>query len=532
MRSSRRRFLGLVVLGSAGSLLAACAQTAPLAPTIAPVPAAKTTASTPRTGGTLRALAGGPRITNGQGYDPIIQTPVPVRALSILFEGLTLMQKDFSLAPSLAESWTVSPDAKAYTFKLRKGVAFHNGREMVAADVKYSLERLLDPKNLAPSRILYAAIDKIDAPDPATAVISLKQPYAPLLALLADTSAFIVPREEVDKGNFPMAPVGTGPYRFVSHEVDKMMILDKHKDYWQKGLPRIDRLEVTDVLDLQADFLRFRAGQYDVFLDGPGEQYDTIKTQYPVYWGEGTNWVYLRLNWDKVPQFKDMRVRQALGWALDREQIANFSLPAQLVKANGGGGPLIGWAAAAQPGPFPKRDVARAKLLLQEAGVGPDFKFEIQTMRSVSYLPSTVQVAQQMLQEVGVNATITVLERAPTTAQQPTIDAYMGGSPGTFDPDADMTQWFTPGGSQNYYNFDDPQTTEILVKARGAADQTERGKLYQEAQRRIFDGTSNVLHMYNNFKFDVTYPFVMGYIYNGPKIHRWPEVKDIWIDKA
>jgi peptide/nickel transport system substrate-binding protein len=483
-------------------------------------------------GGTVRALAGGPRITNAMGYDPIIQAPVPLRALSILFEGLTFMQKDFTVAPSLAESWTVSPDGTVFTFKIRKGVQFHNGREMAAADVKYSLERLLDPKNLAPSRVLYASIDKVDAPDPTTAILTLKQPYAPLLALLADSSAFIVPQEEVDKGNFPLSPVGTGPFKFVSHQVDKQMILEKHTGYWQAGYPHVDRLEVTDVLDLQADFLRFRAGQYDVFLDGPGEQYETIKSQFPVYWGEGTNWVYLRMNWDKVPQFKDARVRQAIGWTLDRDQIASFSLPAQLVKANGGGGPLIGWAAATQPGPFPNRDTARAKQLLQEAGVGSGFKFEIQTMRSVSYLPSSAQVIQQLLQDVGIATTITILERAPTTAQQPSIDVYLGGSPGTFDPDADMTQWFTPGGSQNFYNYEDPQLTELLSQARTATDQATRGKLYQQAQQRTFDGTSNVLHLYNNFKFDVTYPYIGGYVYNGPKIHRWPEAKEIWTDKA
>jgi peptide/nickel transport system substrate-binding protein len=490
---------------------------------------ASSATATPKLGGTLKVLAGGPRITLATGYDPIGLMNQGARAESLMFEGLTKIQDDFSIGPQLAESWTVSPDGQTYTFKIRQGVKFHNGREMEAGDVKYSIQRLQDPGAVSPARLQYAVIDSIDAPDPGTVVFSLKQPYAPLLALLADDPSSVVPHEEVEKRSFAMNPVGTGPFKFVSHVVDQQAIFERNPDYWQPGFPRLDRLEVTDVLNLQADFLRFRSGAFDAFQEAPEDQFDTTRAQFPVIVSRGTNWVYLRLNWDRVPQFKDQRVRQAISWAIDRQQLASFSLPNDLVQTNGGSGALVAWAAPVQPWVYPAQDLARARQLLTDAGIS-GLKFEIQTMASVAYLPKSLQVIQQMLSAIGLNVTTTVLERAPTAAQIPTIDSYLGGSPGGYDPDNDMTQWFTPGGPLNYFNYSDDQVTGWVSQARSVVDQSQRAPLYQQAQQEIAE-TSNVLFLYNNAKFDVTAPYVKGWLYPGPAIHRWPEAKQIWLDR-
>jgi peptide/nickel transport system substrate-binding protein len=178
---------------------------------------------------------------------------------------------------------------------------------------------------------------------------------------------------------------------------------------------------------------------------------------------------------------------------------------------------------------YPNQDLAKARQLLSDAGIA-GLSFEIQTMASVAYLPKSLQVIQQMLSSIGVNATTTVLERAPTVAQIPNIDSYLGGSPGGYDPDNDMTQWFTPGGPLNYYNYSDDAVTGWVTQARSLADQSQRAPLYQQAQKQIAE-TSNVLFLYNNAKFDVTAPYVKGWLYPGPAIHRWPEAKQIWLDK-
>jgi len=138
---SRRRALRLLLLGGGGALVAACGPASPVAPT---PPAASVAApgtpvagptSAPKMGGTLKVLAGGSRITLATGYDPTGLMNQGARAESLMFEGLTKIQDDFSIAPQLAESWTVSPDGKTYTFKMRSGVKFHNGRQMEGADV-------------------------------------------------------------------------------------------------------------------------------------------------------------------------------------------------------------------------------------------------------------------------------------------------------------------------------------------------------------------------------------------------------------
>ncbi len=542
----RRGALRLFAASAGAILLAACGGSAeaPASSGAAPAAGASGSASkpaagsatssatsgatgSPKIGGTLKALAGGNRITLAQGYDPALNPGA--RAENLMFEGLTKIQDDFTIAPSLATSWTVSQDGKSYTFKLRPGVKFHNGRDMVADDVKFSLDRILDPKTLSPYRLLFSVVDGVDAPDPTTAVVRLKQPYAPLLALLADDPSFIVPKEEVAKPTFAMSPVGTGPFKFVSHQVNKNMILERHKDYWEKGFPRLDRLEVTDVLDLQADFLRFKAGEFDVFLEAPEDQFAAVKSQFQTVVSKDTNYVYWRFNFVKVPQFKDPRVIQAMSWAIDRKALADFSLPPELAFTNGGSGSMVAWAAPKEPFLYPKADLVKAKQLLQDAGVS-NLKFEIQTMSSVAYLPKSIQVVQQMLSQIGINVTLTVLDRAPAATQWPTIDSYLGGSPGSYDPDFEMSQWFLPGGSSNVYNFSDDQLTQLLTQARTPLDQTERGNLYRQAQTRAAT-VSNTMAMYNNWKFHVSYPYVKELTYPGPAEHRWPDAKLIWLDK-
>ncbi|MBV8086194.1 MAG: ABC transporter substrate-binding protein [Chloroflexi bacterium] len=493
-------------------------------------PAASPAASGPvKTGGVLKILAGGPRITNAMGYDPAAGSGG--RAVSMMFEGLTRINDDYSISPALAQSWDVSQDGKTYTFKLRSGVKFHNGRPMTSDDVKYSLERVLDPKTLSPYAKLLSVVDSISTPDPSTVAVNLKQPYGPFLALLADDPEAIVPKEEVAKGSFANNPVGTGPFKFVSADADKgNMVLAKNSDYWEQGFPRVERIEGTDVLDLQADFLRFQAGQFDMFLEAPEDQFTMIKAKYPVAVAKDTNWVYFRLNPIKIPQFKDPKMVEALNWVIDRAQLASFALPPELGYQNGGSGTMVAWAAPKEPFLFPKQDLAKAKQLLSDAGISSGFKFEIQTMRSVAYLPNSIQVVQQMLNQVGINPSLTVLERAPTASQQPMIDSYLGGSPGAYDPDFELTQWFTKGGSSNPYNFQDDQVDQLLQQARSSLDQTKRGDLYRQVQTRTAQ-VSNVLYLYNDFKYHVSQAYVKGMRYSGPAEHRWFEAREVWLDK-
>src|SRR5207237_6452973 len=110
------------------------------------------------------------------------------------------------------------------------------------------------------------------------------------------------------------------------------------------------------------------------------------------------------------------------------------------------------------------------------------------------------------------------------------IDAYLGGSPGGYDPDFELTQWFTKGGSSNPYNFQDDQVDQLLAQGRATLDQAKRGDIYRQVQARVAQ-TSNTLFMYNNFKFHVGQPYVKGITYQAPAIHRWFEAREVWIDK-
>jgi len=188
--------------------------TSPPPATSAPPAASPTTAvKQPKSGGTLTIGTN----QDAVGFDPhVTNATASVRILENIYSGLLRFNEKLEVQPDAAESYTVDSPTQ-YTFKLRKGVKFHNGREVKAADVKYSIERILDEKTGSPRRSNFAPVDKIETPDDYTVVLKLKNPYAPFLSILADRTTAIVAKEVVDAngGKLDKVAVGTGPFKFV-----------------------------------------------------------------------------------------------------------------------------------------------------------------------------------------------------------------------------------------------------------------------------------------------------------------------------
>jgi peptide/nickel transport system substrate-binding protein len=246
--------------------------------------------------------------------------------LSILYEGLLTRSEQGELQPNLAESWkSVSPTL--YEFKIRRGVTFHNGREMNASDVKYSFDRELDPKTGSPFRAIWSAVDKIETPDKWTVRFQLKQPNAPFLNYLAGPYGHqIVAKEVVEKnGDLNQVAAGTGPFRLAEYVPDSHLKLEKHKGYWRKGRPYLDGINIRIIKDESARLSAIRAGAVDVTyvtaVNAPA-----LKQDKNVVLLEGNNVFYgMTLaqfipNDSKAP-FNDKRVRQAMSLAIDRKEI-------------------------------------------------------------------------------------------------------------------------------------------------------------------------------------------------------------------
>src|SRR6516162_7164618 len=258
-----------------------------------------------------------------------------------LFDGLVELDEKLQVEPSLAEKWTISGDQKVYTFSLRRGVKFHNGREMKAADLKYSLERAARGKTPWVVEKILGAPDVIKGQgkeirgirvvNDYTLEITLERPFAPFLMLMAHDPSFVVPREEVERlgeKEFGSKPVGTGAFRFVSWRHDDQLVLEAFRDHF-RGAPYLDRVVYRVIPDENTRFQEYKTGNLEVD-DVPTGQLRAIRSDATL--GKElsitpTLGVYaLRFTMTQAP-FKDNRkLRQALNYAIDKQAVADVIL--------------------------------------------------------------------------------------------------------------------------------------------------------------------------------------------------------------
>ncbi|MCA2406932.1 ABC transporter substrate-binding protein (plasmid) [Rhizobium leguminosarum bv. viciae 248] len=330
--------------------------------------------------------------------------------------------------PSLAESFTVSPDGLTYTFKLHKGVKFSNGREVVASDVKYSIERAVDPKTQGPGAGFFGAIkgfedetggktttlSGIETPDDSTVIFNLSRPDATFLHVLAINFASVVPKEAVEAaaGDFGKKPVGSGTFILKDWTIGQQLVFERNKDYFVKGVPYIDSFKVEVGQEPLVALLRLQKGEVDIAGDGiPPAKFLEIKNSADgaqmIVDGEQLHTGYITLN-TKVKPFDNVKVRQALNMAVNKERITRI-LNGRATPANQPLPPLM-------PG-YDKSftgyayDVAKAKALLAEAGYPDGFETVLYSTNTDPQ-PRIAQAIQQDLAAVGVKAEVRALAQA------------------------------------------------------------------------------------------------------------------------
>ncbi len=332
------------------------------------------------------------------------------------------------LEPDLAESYSVSDDGKTYTFKLRDGLKFHNGRAVTAADVKYSIERSVNPATQSPGGGYFSAIAGYDdmvggkatelsgiaAPDDKTVVITLTRPDATFLHLMAINFAYVVPKEEVEKAgaDWGKKPVGTGAFKFVEWAPGQRLTLERNKDYFRQGVPYLDKLTFEFGQDPTVAVLKLKNGEIDIVGDGiPPAQFAEIMADAAnkelVAVGEQLHTGYVTMN-VTAPPFDNVKVRQAVNMAIDKERITRM--------INNRGKPASQALPPAMPGYNTEQkgyafDPEGAKKLLAEAGHPDGFATEIYAM-NVDPNPRIAQSIQQDLAAVGIKAEIKALAQA------------------------------------------------------------------------------------------------------------------------
>jgi ABC-type transport system substrate-binding protein len=333
------------------------------------------------------------------------------------------------LEPDLAESYSISDDGQTYTFKLRDGIKFHNGRALTAADIKYSIERAVNPATQGPGAGFFGSIKGYDemvgdakatelsgitTPDDKTVVIQLTRPDATFLHVMAINFSYAVPKEEVDKfgADFGRNPVGTGAFKLVEWVPGQKTELERFADYYRQGVPYLDKLTFEFGQDPTVNVLRLRKGEIDIAGDGiPPAQFNEAMNDPAnkdlIAKGEQLQTGYITLN-VKTPPLDNPKVRQAINMAVNKDRIVRI--------INNRGVPANQPLPPAMPGYDTSYsgyafDPEAAKNLLSEAGFADGFSTELYAM-NVDPNPRIAQAIQQDLAAVGIKAEIKSLAQA------------------------------------------------------------------------------------------------------------------------
>jgi peptide/nickel transport system substrate-binding protein len=412
-------------------------------------------------------------------------TATPATATSgIVFynvqESLVKVDRHGKLVPSLAERWHTA-DNRNYTFFLKKGVRFHNGREMKAADVKYCFERALNPETKHPYAKDYEAIGDIIVKDDYTVTFALKTVNANFLQNVARAGASIYPRETVD--TMKSHPVGTGPFRFEEWVRGDRVVLAKNGDYHVKGLPRLDRVTFRFITDPNAVLAALKAGDIDVSLFGLGPEHvqSLLKdARYQVISGDTTNDVILSMNNSRKP-YSDVRVRRALTYGINKADVlkgAMFGMGKILGSNVDPLNPYYVDMSRAMP-----HDPAKARKLLAEAGYPNGFDTVLKVTPQYEYTVRSGQVIADNLKKAGVNVKIEQIEWGQWLSRvfrEADFDLSIIGHAEAWD----IKNYANP---KYYFRYDSAKFQGLFAKSEITVDDKARREVYAEMQKVLVE---------------------------------------------
>ncbi len=447
----------------------------------------------PQYGGTLIYAAG----ADPDSLDPPNTQSNPGEAMNrMIYENLVRFDEKLRLVPGLATKWDLSKDGKTWTFYLRKGVKFHDGTPFNAEAVRLYFERVLGPEKPLKAPLFTPFVDRVEVVDDYTIKVHLKTPFAFFLNHIAHSAGGIASPAALKKWgkDITLHPVGTGPFKFVEWIPGDHLTLERNEDYWA-GRPYLDRIIVRTVKEDSARVLMLEAGDAHVIVRIPPEDIPRLAQggKVKLDMGQTNRALYVGLNNLKKP-FDDVRVRQALNYAIDKEGIVKNIYQGMAMVIPGPVGPLSTGYYPAKGYPY---DPAKAKKLLAEAGYPNGFKASMWTPKG-RYLKDfeLMQAIQQQLKEVGVETTFESMEWAAYLAitRKPPAEArqeifLMGWSPSTAEarwglyPLFHSEQWAPKGDNRWFYT--NKKFDEAIEKATVAVDIKTRDRYLKEAQEIV-----------------------------------------------
>ncbi len=490
-------------------------------------------AQQPKYGGTLR-VAWEQDVT---GFDPHWTSGLQVTHIAgNLFNSLVTIDEHLNYIPELAESWEVQENGKVYVFRLHKEVKFHDGTDFDAAAVAWNFERIMDKEEQAFARPFFEAIETVEPLDAHTVKFTLKYPtqtFIPTMGIYRTGFLIKSPAsyKTWERKDAALHPAGTGPFTLTKWEPNQIIVLDKNRGYYQKGLPHLDRIELKIMKEGVTRATALRAGEVDFVNYVPKELVERLSKdpKIVVLKGPDTQSVNISFNNSKKP-FDDVRVRQALGgYGIDRHTIAKTAML--------GHGQAL-WSFVPPGGKdhidfdeeFPYNP-QKAKALLKEAGFDEKnpLKYTIMTHGAEPSLPTVATIIKTQMAQIGVEATIEVIDR-PVFLRRLTTDRdwdqFVNFTISSLDAYSRSYLLNSQMGT-NQVNHKDPKIDALWDQLQRAATPEEWSRLSKEVQRYI---VGNMVQMSAT-----TLPFVQaardyvkGYVFErGFKIR----FHTVWLDK-
>jgi len=423
-----------------------------------------------------------------------------------IYNGLIWIDTNFVIKPSLAESWTISGDAKTYTFKLRQGVTWHDGKPFTSADVVYTFQEILG-KFHPRSQALVKRMKSIEAPDASTVVITLNDAYAPLLLQLNVFEAPMLPKHLFDgqgdvlKNPANLKPVGTGPFKFVEWTKGATVKLVRNDAYWEKGKPYLDNVVFPIVPQATNRATALETGEAD-FLSSfyvPLTDVERLSKNANLEQKRGVAFpaIYFMMMNTTTKALATKEARQAVAFAVDRQRIVTQANAGIGRVGRGPFGDGFKWLldpAVDYTKQYP-RDVAKAKALLDGAGVtaaadGSRGKLRLIVDAARAPFITAAQIIKENLKEVGFDVEVQTLERAVMTTKVYTerdFDLTLQSFVSSGDPAIGYHRLYVTTtnkvASTNATGYSNAKVDELFAKAATTPEQKDRAGLYVEAQK-------------------------------------------------
>ncbi|WP_435365542.1 ABC transporter substrate-binding protein [Haloarchaeobius sp. DYHT-AS-18] len=450
---------------------------------------------TPQSGGTLQWGGAVPV----QGLDPHLESAAATaRVLENIVEGLVKLNDDYSFSPHLAKSMETSEDNTKFTFELEEGVTFHNGKEMTSADVLASYKRVKNNEKFLANGFMQN-VDSMAAPDDYTFELTLKEPLAPFIAKMSTEELAILPKEQAEKGEIK-EPIGTGPYKFESREIETSFTMAKNEDYWDDSIdgPYLDKVVKSEVTDPSVRLQSFKAGEYD-FINGiPPSDVERVQSDDSVNFQKKfpKALVYLGLNCNEEP-FDNKHARLALDYAIDKEKATEAALYGTGQATASPAAPGSPWVNEdIQPR---ERDIDKAKEHLEKAGMPDGFSVSFKIPQSYPAQVQAAQVIADDASEAGIELNIQKITWSTWLSDvyskqnfQATTSSYLA----LYYPDVSFYKFLHPNGAFFFTGWENDEYNTLVEDARRMYDQEARAEKYQKATEILHEERAGHLFLF------------------------------------